>query len=226
MSKKRLPIFLVVIVCGFVAFMAWLILGSNNPNNQSTTNGQGQMVDANKLIIGNPNAPITIVEYADYKCPECGKFFAGVGADIRRDYVDTGKINIEFRPFPLFGQDGAKALAGSYCANEQGKFTQYHDALFSFMWNNYFKNGDYQKAIDPVLTDSTMTVLLQDIGMDKSAYDACLNSEKTMQLFEANSLQSANDEVQGTPTVIIGGEKIVGNQPYDVYKTLLDIQLQ
>lgn len=181
--------------------------------------------DAEPLIIGDKNAPVTMIEYADFKCPECGKFHSDVGKRIRADYVDTGKVKIEFRPYPVYAADGGKALAGSYCAWQQSKFPEYHDALFTYMWDNHFKKGDYQKAIDPVLTDEVMASILSNIGMNKQKYDTCLEDPETRNAYEADIFEAAPDEIQGTPSFVINGKKIVGNQPYEVFSTILDIQL-
>lgn len=231
MDKAKKFVLVAVIVSAGLAGLAILLLQAGSPQkevtrNQSSTNSVNstQVNSDQTLIIGNKNAPVTIVEYADYKCPECGKLHSGVGKRIRTDYIDTGKINIEFRPYPVWGEEAGKALAGSYCAQEQGKFTQYYDAMFGYMWDTHFEKGDYQKAIDPVFTEEVLQSILSNIGIDKSAYDTCLTDTKTRQAYDAAVNQAAPDGVQGTPTFIIGGQKVVGNQPYDVYATLLDIQ--
>lgn len=184
------------------------------------------LIDDATLVIGDKNAPVSIIEYADYKCPECAKHNQDVGKRIRSDYVDTGKVNIVFRPYPVYSEDGARALAGSYCANQQGKFTEYHDKVFDHMWVNYYKGGQYEKAIEDVLTLSVMNELVASLGMSTAEYNSCLDTENTRKLFDEALFQSGPDEIQGTPSFIIGGKKIVGVQPYNVFKTLLDIQLR
>jgi protein-disulfide isomerase len=178
-----------------------------------------------ELIIGDPNARATIIEYADYKCPNCGKFHQNVGKKLRSEYVDKGLLKIIFRPFPVYA-DGARALVGSYCAKDQLKFTEYHDAIFEYMWVNHFRDGDYQKAIDPVLTDTVMNDLMKGIGMSPEAYDACMASKKHDKAYNETIKLAAPDEIQGTPSFIINGQKVVGPQPYSVFKTLVDIQLR
>jgi len=225
----------VVILVGLlIAFSVWGIFTFDNKSKTPTKSSETvDSVDSKLqpstspiLVIGNPNAKATIIEYADYKCPECGKFFQSAGKQIRKDYVETGLVKIVFRPYPVYSEDGAKALAGSYCANNQGKFTEYHDELFEYMWSNHFQKGDYQKAIDPVLNDSVIGAILKNVGIDKATYDSCLANEDTRKAYDADIDLAAPDEIQGTPSFIIGGQKIVGPQPYTVFKTLLDIQLR
>lgn len=226
--------FFVVISMVLIGVVVWVGLGINDAAQQSSTDLSqvasqdsefSASPDPNILIIGNPDAKVSIFEYADFKCPECGKYHQGAGKKIRQEYVNTGKVKIIFRPYPVFAEDGAKLLAASYCAQEQGKFTTYHDTFFEYMWTEHFQYGNYQKAIDPVLIGDTLDQLFRKIGIDKTAYDACFVSEKYKAAYDADLWVSGDDEVQGTPTFIINGQKVVGPQDYSVFKTLLDIAL-
>jgi protein-disulfide isomerase len=180
--------------------------------------------DFAELIIGDPNAGITIFEYSDFKCPQCGKHHQDVGRRIREEFIETGKAKIVFRPFPVYAQDGAKALKGSYCAQDQAKFVEYHDALFDYMWVNHFEKGDYQKAIDTVLTDDVFDGILDSVKIEKSSFYTCLADVNTNNAYLKDIELAAPDGIQGTPTFIIGGQKIIGPQNYNVFKTLLEIQ--
>lgn len=216
---------IIIIVIGLIVLaVSAVFLFSDNDSSTSTGNVAAQKNEFSELVIGNPDAEITIVEYSDFKCPECGKHHQDVGKQIRNDYIDTGKAKIVFRPFPVYSQDGAKALLGSYCAQDQGKFVEYHDALFSHMWDNYFKDGDYQKAIDPVLTDDVLESINSGVGIEQSTFDNCINDVNTNNAYLKDINLAAPDDIQGTPTFVIGGQKIVGPQNYNVFKTLLEIQ--
>ncbi len=179
------------------------------------------------LLIGEPSAPVTVVEYSDFKCPNCGAFHAEAGKQIRDAYVASGKVKIEFRPYPIFGGESPKLLAGAYCvaAQHPSAFTLYHDRLFAYMWDNYYKRGAYDAAVQPVIVGSVLSAILSDIGIDEAAYTACLNADSTKAAFNAALEASGPDGVQGTPTLLINGQKIVGPQPFEIYKTVLDLQL-
>lgn len=176
-----------------------------------------------KLIIGSPDAPVTIIEYADYKCPECGKLYQKASVDIRKNYIDTGKANIEFRPYPLFGEDSGLALYASYCAAEQGKFEAYHDKMFEYMWQNYYQNGSYSAATQKLFSPEKLGLLAGEAGLDPTSFTTCAGGKTHADAYYAAVYKAAGDEIQGTPTLIIGGQKVVGPQPYGVYKTLLDM---
>lgn len=219
-----------ILIIGIGLFILWP--GVTPPTNQNSSTSQTAASSAappdqtSELIIGNPNAKAAIIEYADYKCPSCGEFHQKAGKQLRADYVDKGLLKIVFRPFPVYAVDGAKALVGSYCAKDQHKFTDYHDALFDYMWVNHFRHGDYQKAIDTVLTDDVMRSLMENIGMNYEEYKQCMNSKRHDKAYYDTIDLAAPDEIQGTPSFIINGQKVVGPQPYSVFKTLVDIQLR
>lgn len=213
-----------LLVVGFFVFFDSSSSDKNNDNNEKTEIIKFEKnPDPNVLVIGNPDAEITIVEYADFKCPECGDFHQNTGKKLREEYINTGKAKIIFRPFPVYSQDGARALIGSYCAQEQDKFVEYHDAIFDYMWVNHFEKRDFQKAIDTVLIDQVMKPLLTEIDMSFDAYTNCLKSEKYEKAYLDAIDLAAPDEIQGTPSFIINNQKIVGSQPYNIFKTVIEI---
>ena len=201
-------------------------INNNSSLKQINPDDSNQPNSDNQLIIGNKNAPVTMIEYADYKCPTCGELHQGAYKKLREEYIDTGQVNIVFRPYPVYAEDGARALQGSYCAKEQVKFTVFHDAVFNYMWDNHFKHGDYQKAIDTVLTDSVMKGILKKIDIDYDLYDQCLKSKKYEEAYLDDIYLAAPDDIRGTPSFVIAGQTVVGVQPYEVYKKLIEIELR
>lgn len=207
------------------------IFGSgDNPQKQEgeSTNKPASTtaIASETLLIGSPDAPVTMIEYTDFKCPECNKFHQAAGKEIRKTYVDTGKVKIVFRPYPVFSEDGGKALGGSYCANQQGKFPEYHDALFAYMWDTFYSRGELEKAIEDVLTDSVMRSITESIDMDYAAYAICLEDPATRAAYDADVLKAADDEIQGAPSFVIDGEKIVQNQPFPVFEAVIESKLR
>lgn len=192
---------------------------------QKRSTGRSQPTTLERLSIGNPEAPVTIIEYTDFKCPECNKWHQQAGAEIRRDFVETGRARLIVQPYPTFGEDAGLALYGAYCAAAQQKFDAYYTMLFSHMWQTYYKNGNYEQAAKPTFSLDVLTSLTQTAGLDHTAYRTCLENKTYERDYTAAMHSAAADEVQGTPTVIIGGRKIVGNQPYNLYKTLLDMEI-
>ena len=80
-------------------------------------------------VLGDSNAPITLVEFGDYQCHYCHVFFDSIEGDIIKNYVETGKVKIIFKDYNIIGEDSVKASQGAHCANDQGMFWEYHDIL-------------------------------------------------------------------------------------------------
>ena len=93
--------------------------------------GKVDVKNGNYPALGDSSAKVTIVEFADFQCPFCEQWFKNVEGQIIKNYVDTGKAKFAFRNYAFLGQDSVTAAEGAYCANEQGKFWQYHDYLYN-----------------------------------------------------------------------------------------------
>lgn len=229
--KKGVILFLILCLLVMSTFLLINAQGDKQKpvQNPSAQASQNQRTDeptsvSTELVIGKTDAPITIIEYGDYKCPKCNDFHQKAGKDIRRDWVDSGKAKIVYRPFPLFGEDSGLALYASFCAAEQGKFTAYHDKMFSYMWDNYFSKGDFDATTQKLFSPEKLGELAGEVGLDRGTFTACAAGRSHADAYNAAVDKAAGDSVQGTPTLIIGGQKIIGPQPYNVYKALLQVQ--
>ncbi len=178
------------------------------------------------LIIGDVNAPVTIIEYADFKCPNCNTFFNQAGKQIRQDYIDQGKVKIIFRNFPFLGPDSGRAARGTYCADSQGVFAEYHDRIFSYVWDTYYSKNNYQAELEDVLTNQVLTNIMASALQDSDAFSACLDDEANNAFIDADLLQGAEHEANGTPTFIIGDQRIVGPANFTTFKTLIELALR
>jgi len=179
-----------------------------------------------KLIVGDPDAPATIVEYFDYKCPSCNQFHRTVAEEINQAYVDTGQANFEIRVTPIIGPDSATAARGAYCANDQGVFAEYHDTVLDYMDDNYYAERQFSAEFDNILTTDLLSGIVSEIGIDSVAFAACTESDRFNSNLDANLSAAADDSIQGTPGFAIGEQSFVGGQPFSVFKTLLDIELR
>jgi protein-disulfide isomerase len=169
---------------------------------------------------GDKDARVTLVEFSDYQCPFCGRFYRETWPEIDRDYVKTGKVKYVFRDFPLEGlhPQALKAAEAAHCAGEQGKYWAMHDRLF-----------DGQAALE----DKDLAQHAGAVGADVTRFEQCLQSGR----YTAQVRQSLQDGVQlgvsGTPTFIVGlsepGSSTIkaaailrGAQPYSSFKQALD----
>lgn len=159
-------------------------------------------------ILGDPDAPITIVEWSDFECPFCARFYNDAYQDIKENWIDTGKAKLVFRDFPLsFHANAQKAHEAAECAGDQDMYYEMHDALF--------ENGVSGGV-------SSFKTYAADLGLDQAAFDDCLDSGKHEAEVKKDMADGMKAGVQGTPGFIIEGQLISGAQPYAVFEQLLN----
>jgi protein-disulfide isomerase len=218
--------FTIVLVVGLIGIWALLPNASdtNNVTPETDKNIQEALVESD-LVIGDKNASTAVIEYADFKCPSCGQFHQTTSKDLSREYFDTKKAKLAFRPMAVIGPDSERAAVGAYCADDQGKFQTYHDAVFNYMWTNYYKNRNYDAEFQDVLTLGVLSSIASDVGIEGLSFSSCMNSGKKEQLIASNQSLASQAGARGTPTFSIGGQLIVGPQPLGVFKKLIEAQL-
>lgn len=169
----------------------------------------------NEHMLGNPNAKVTIVEFSDFQCPFCRRFWADALPQIKKEYVDTGKAKFIYKHYPLSFHPGAKPAAeASECANEQGKFWEYHDKIFA----EQAKQG--QGTIQ--FGKPELKNWASQIGLNTSQFNQCLDSGKYFKLIEDSVAYGSEIGVSGTPTTFINGQRLVGAQPFVSFKAVID----
>ena len=172
-------------------------------------------------ILGDPNAPITLVEFGDYQCHYCNVFFQSIEKDIVKNYVDTGKVKIIFKDYNIIGEDSVIASQGAHCANDQGLFWEYHDILYS-NWT-----GENNGWASP----ENLAIFAQQIGLDTNEWSECMKKGSHSQIILKSNDDARTLELTGTPAFfIINSEgkvtKLFGAQPFEVFKKIFDNQLE
>ncbi len=175
-------------------------------------------------VKGNPNAPVTVVEFSDFQCPFCSRFFTQTLPALEEDYINTGKIKLVYKDFPLdnLHPNARPAHIAAECADEQGKFWEYHDVLFE-------NQGQWSRLSSADLS-SQLNQYATSMGLNSASFDSCLSSPSMADEVNADYLQAASYGATGTPTFFIGNEKngfikIVGAQPYATFQAVIDAQL-
>ena len=167
-------------------------------------------------VQGNKNAKVTIIEFADFRCPFCEQFFTNTLPQITSDYVNTGKVKFAFRNFAFLGPASIIAANASECANDQGKFWDFYSYLY--------KNQPAETDISMYNTD-TLTQAAVSLGMDDNKFRSCLDN-KTDDAKAAKDLADGQAAgISGTPTFVINGTLVVGAQPYAAIKAIIDQEL-
>lgn len=199
---------------GAAALMALAViaLGTLTRTRGQETPPPGGTAPLEGRVKGLATAPVTIIEYADLQCPNCALFARTTEREIERQYIETGKVRLEFRHFPFLGKESERAAEALECAGEQGKFWPYHDALFAA------QAGENRGAF----SDKNLRAIADRAGLDGAALAACLNSGRYHDRVQADKLAGEAAGVQGTPTFFINGRMVVGAQPFSVFQAVIE----
>lgn len=166
-------------------------------------------------IHGDEDAPVTIVEFSDYECPFCGRFFTQTLPQIQEKYIDTGKVRLVYRDFPLgFHPLAMPAAIAAECAKEQGGdkvYYQYHDTIF---------------ANQPSLSVDNLKKWAADLGLNAASFNECLDTEKYKDEVNKDFADGQSYGVQGTPAFFINGRLISGAQPFAVFEQIIEEELK
>ena len=175
-----------------------------------------KLIDGGSPIMGNQDAPITILEWGDYQCTFCYKFHQDTLDIINEDFIKTGKIKLVFKDFPLNGPDSFLAAEAAYCAQDQGKYWQYHDELYK-NWGGERTGWITRDSLDKFGTT---------VNLDLNKFNNCLNEHKYQE--KVISLHEFGKEIgiDATPSFLVfNDEKIIkirGNQPLEVFLKTFD----
>ncbi len=167
-------------------------------------------------ILGNPSAPITIVEFGDYQCHQCYNWFHNTKPAITKEYIETGKANLVFVDLAFLGRDSIPASMATYCAEDQGMYWEYHDLLYNS-----------QESVDNGWANSErLKAFAFSLDLDMELFESCLDSGKYSKRVQYNMQQARENGVKGTPGFFIVGpndqQQIGGAQPFSVFKKILD----
>ena len=245
MNKLYTP--LSIILAGGLIALAFLFSGDSNPfGSPKNTNGNetSDLVAKDSVpnlppsqpttgiasidddpILGDKNAPVTIIEFSDYECPFCKRHFDQTLPQLKKDYVDTGKVKIVYRDFPLSFHEpmATKEAIAANCARQQGgdsKYFQYHDEIFTRTKSN--GNG---------LADTDITTIATDLGLNLDSFNTCIADTAQADEVKKDIADGSAAGATGTPTFIIGkstangkieGDLVVGAQPYATFKAVID----
>ncbi len=199
----------------FVGAYLGIVENDQVDNNETLLTAQ-KLVRNGSPIVGNPNAPITILEWGDFQCTFCYRFHESSLSIIHKEYIETGIANLVFKDFPLNGPDSVLAAEAAYCAEDQGKYWLYHDELYT-NWAGE-KTG--------WITDDSLNQFAITSDLDIEKFNSCLDDHKYRQ--RVLDLEQFGKEIgiDATPSFLIfNDEKIIkirGNQPIDVFRKVID----
>ncbi|MGQ0772540.1 MAG: DsbA family protein [Nitrososphaerota archaeon] len=212
--------YIIMGIIGIVAIAAAVIVANfmvSTPQNITQQRFGSVDVTLGSPILGSDSAPITIIEFGDYQCPQCDRWFKTIKPDIDEQYINTGKANLYFVDLAFFGPDSTSAAEATYCAGDQGKYWEFHNILYS----------NQQGINDGWASPDNLKLFASQLGLDRNLFDSCLDSDKYKNRVEKNVLEAKRNGASATPTFIIVGpsgnqQTIEGAQPFSVFKQVLD----
>jgi protein-disulfide isomerase len=209
-KKSSSPLRIFYVLIGVVALVGIAVLGTMALRNGQNSASPGALLNRPPLNAptgktaegyyykGQPNAPVTVVEYSDFQCPFCGRFATGNALAIDRDYVETGKIKYIFHDFPLQQHPNAvPAAEAARCAGDQNAFWPMHDMLFA-------NQSQWENSAQP---QSQFVAYAQQLKLDSGAFERCLSSGTQLAFITKAQQEGGQIQIPGTPTFVIDGKQ-------------------
>ena len=213
---KNYYLLTIPVAIGIIAGLYLYNLSSESKTTDEIKLTPSTLIENGSPILGDESAPITIVEWGDYQCTFCYKFHHSSFEIINLEYIQTGKVNLVFKDFPLNGPDSVFAAEAAYCAEDQGKYWEYHDELYA-NWAGE-KTG--------WITKDSLNGFAKSVGLDLEKFDSCLVDHKYKNRVLALEKFANEIGVRATPTFLIFDDKkvikIEGNQPIDVFRRAIE----
>lgn len=215
---------LIIVVVVMVSGVVLYLRSGSSARQQPTGNtpqvaGAGNVSADDDAYLGVESAPVTIIEFSDFQCPFCRKFWKETFPQLRRAYIDTGKVRWVFRDFPLPFHAGAiPAAEGAECAREQGKFWAMHDVIFT-------EQGQQGSGTIPFTADDVKRWAAK-IGLNADTFNPCLDAGKYRPEIAKDIADGKAAGVNGTPAFFVNGRPVVGAQPFAAFKVVIDEELK
>lgn len=227
MKKSLIAASAVIIVIAVIAVSALnfdstdTLMENTTPDSSASQLPFSNIITSDTPLKGDPGAPITLIEFGDFQCPNCGRFAMNTSPQIEESYVKSGQVSIAFKHFPVVGPDSKSAAIASQCANDQEMFWKFHDKLYA---NQGHENSGWANK------DSLKQIALE-IGLDTQIFDSCLDSDKYKLLVENDLTLAKQIKFTGTPSFLLlksDGSKpqaLTGAYPFATFQKIFDEHL-
>lgn len=185
------------------------------PNNPPMPEYQDIAIPDGTPMLGSADAKVTIVEFADYQCPFCKRLFDDTLPKIKSKYIDSGQVKFYYLDFAFLGQESVDAAMATYCAQDQGKYWEYHDYLYE---NQRGENIG-------VFSRKNLVSFARALKLDSAQFSSCLESEIYAGKVDEQTRSGRQYGVRGTPGTFVNGKFISGAQPFEVFRTAIEAEL-
>jgi protein-disulfide isomerase len=203
MMLRRILITLVVLVGSFASLSGQKFIGIDD---------DPQM--------GSPNAKVTIIEFADYQCPNCRAFWRETLPRIKKEYVETGKVRIVFRDFPIqeIHPEATITAIAAECAEDQGKYFEFHDKVY--------REQDRRGRDVVRYRVNDLKRWAMEIGLEAASFNECVDSERYKEEVAKDFKNGADVGINGTPIFFVNGRMIAGAQPFSNFQRVIEEELK
>jgi protein-disulfide isomerase len=193
-QQKKQDLWVILIISIIAVAIVALIVISKLPKPVTVPSNTAKPME-DGLNLGDPNAKIKVVEFADFQCPYCQLYWQQVEPTVIEKYVATNQVYYTYSPMAFLGQESIDAANAAYCANDQGKFWEYRDYLFA---NHTGENvGDF--------TQAKLLKFGQKLNLDMTAFKECVTSGKYTSKVNDSNTYAAGLNVNSTPTILVNG---------------------
>ncbi|MFW6691105.1 DsbA family protein [Streptomyces sp. MAR4 CNX-425] len=163
--------------------------------------------------LGEKDAPVVLIEYADFQCPFCGKFARNTKPELIEKYVAEGVLRIEWRHFPVFGDESRAAARAGWAAGEQGRFWEFHDVAF----------GTERRKNSGEFADDRLVAMAEEAGVqDLERFRRDMKSPAAKEAVARDAAEGHHLGVTSTPAFLINSTPVLGAQPAEVFEDAID----
>lgn len=228
--RSYIPWIIVILIAAWLIGLSilgagWLIAREISRQGNDSLNPLNQNLTINKPIditipenmpkLGNSDAKVKVIEFADFQCPFCGDWQKEIYPRLKSEFIDTGKVEFVYWDFAFLGEESLWAAEASTCAKDQDRYWEYHDALFAR------QDGENKGAF----SQENLKQIAGDLGLNQEQFSDCFQSGRYKTRIQDLGNQAADYGVNSTPTVFINGLKFEGVMPWENYKQIIEAEL-
>lgn len=225
LALKIIPLIVITLLAGYAFGNFFPIITDSLSSDLPITPSRVQISLDDDPMLGELNAPVVLIEFIDFQCPFCRRFYTETLGELKEKYINTGKVLFVLKDFPIESIHGAaqKASEAVECAKDQNLWSEMHDKIFEEQ--NKMGSGTIQFTVEEIKDWAS------EIGLDSDTFNNCLDSGKYEQEVQQDFANGVTLGITGTPYFFIGTQElgyitIVGAQPFSVFKQLIDSELE
>jgi len=195
------------VICLWIGAGSWVVCAPSEAAEQRSTwvdeaEGPGPQ-------LGSPSAPLTLVEFSDFRCGYCRRFAEETLPKVNEQYIRPGKVRLIYRHLAILGSASNLAAQAASCAHDQSKFWEYHDRLFG-------------RTSPVAFTAARLKVYAEELGLDVKTFGDCLDGQKHAKQVKAETLLGQQLGMTGTPSFLFNGRLLIGAYPFEMFRQALD----